>query len=138
MRSASTTRSWSARSSRAWNGSAIVRALQSSLTGNIPSREPVALAHVRLQVDRRQVRRRRDAALREARHHAVAVGARGQLHDVDEPRADVVVVVGERQLDVDVGEQLRVAPATALRAARIRSSFSSWPIPSAADTSSRR
>ena len=39
-RSASTTRSWSARSSRAWNGSAIVRALQSSLTGSIPSENP--------------------------------------------------------------------------------------------------
>jgi hypothetical protein len=35
-RSVSTTRSWSPRSSRAWNGSAIVRALQSSLTGSIP------------------------------------------------------------------------------------------------------
>ena len=35
-RSASATRSWSSRASRAWNGSAIVRALQSSLTGASP------------------------------------------------------------------------------------------------------
>src|SRR5262249_41657403 len=33
-RSASATRSWSSRSSRVWNGIAIVRAEQSSLTGN--------------------------------------------------------------------------------------------------------
>ena len=39
-RSASTTRSWSARSRRAWNGSAIVRLEQSSLTGSIPSENP--------------------------------------------------------------------------------------------------
>ena len=40
VRSASTTRSWSSRSSRAWNGIAIVRALQSSLTGSMPSEKP--------------------------------------------------------------------------------------------------
>ena len=40
---------------------------------------------------------------------AVAVDAGGQLHDVDEPRAHVVGVVGERRLDVDVREQLAVA-----------------------------
>ena len=53
--SASTTRSWSPRSSCAKNGSASVRRLASSATGQRPSREAVALAHVALEVDARQV-----------------------------------------------------------------------------------
>ena len=75
-----------------------------------PLGEAVALAHVRLEVDRRQVRRasrsRRSTSRAITR---VAVDARRQLDDVDEPRALVVVVVGERRLDVDAGEQLVVA-----------------------------
>ena len=138
MRSASTTRSWSARSRRAWNGSAIVRALQSSLTGQHPLAEAVALAHVRLQVDRRQVRRGCDAVIGESRHHGVAIDPRRELDDVDEPRADVVGVVRERRLDVDAGEQLVVARGDLAPAARMRSSFSSCPMPSAAEMSSRR
>ena len=54
---------------------------------------------------------------REPRHHRVAVDSRGQLDDVDEPRAHVVGVVRERRLDVDAGEQLVV---DALRRARAR------------------
>ena len=82
---------------------------QSSLTGQHALGEAEPLAHVRLEVDRRQVRRARDALGAEPRDHAVAVDARGQLHDVDEPRALVVGVVGERHLDVEPGEQLAVA-----------------------------
>ncbi len=108
LRSASATRSWSSRSSRAWNGSAIVRALQSSLTGQHPLREAVPLAHVRLQVDRRQVRRRRDPLVATScAITRVAVDAGRELHDVHEPRANVVVVVGERRLDVDVARAAR-------------------------------
>ena len=61
-----------------------------------------ALAIVRLQVDRRQVRLRRDAVLRQARHDAVAVESGIQEHDVDEPRALVIGVVG--------GEEARRPP----------------------------
>ena len=51
----------------------------------------------------------------------------------------MVVVVGKRRLDVDPGEQLaRSARRRRGAPARIRSSFSSCPIPSAAEMSSSR
>ena len=76
----------------------------------------------------------------EAGHDAVAVDAARELHDVDEPRAFVVGVVGERAAR-------RRRPASSSRVARgdlaarrrgSRSSRSSWPIPSAAEMSSSR
>ena len=71
--------------------------------------------------------------------HAVAVDAGRELDDVDEPRADVVGVVGERKLDVEPSEQLPVALRDRRRrASRMRSSRSSCPIPSAAEMSSSR
>ena len=87
------------------------RALREILRdGAEPLAEAVALAHVRLQVDRRQVARRRDSLALELGDHPLAVGAARERDDVDEPGADVVGVVGERDLEpVDAGEQLAVA-----------------------------
>src|SRR5580765_5636198 len=53
--------------------------------------EPVALAHVRLQVYARDVLRRRDAVAPELGHHLRAVEIRSELDHVDEPRAAVGV-----------------------------------------------
>jgi hypothetical protein len=86
-------------------------------------------------VDRRQVARGRESLALELGDHALAVGAARERDDVDEPRADVIGVVGERDLEPRRRrEQLAVASAAAWRSERIRSSFSSWPIPSAART----
>ena len=58
----------------------------------------------------REVARGLDPLPLELGDHALAVDAAGELHDVDEPGAHVVGVVGERQLDpVDAREQLGVA-----------------------------
>jgi hypothetical protein len=71
-----------------------------------------------LEVDRRQVPRARDALLLEALDHALAVDRRVELDDVDEPRADVVLVVPERCLHSgDVRQQLGV-PLRGLAAKR--------------------
>src|SRR4051794_16935841 len=74
-----------------------------------PLAESEALAHVRLQVDGRQVRRARDAAVAQARDDLVAVDSPWKLHDIDEPRALVVAIVGERRVDVHAVEERRVA-----------------------------
>ena len=75
-----------------------------------PLGEPVPLAHVRLQVDARQVTGGLDAVLGEPADDLLAVGSGRQRDDVDEPRPLVLVVVGARQLEPgDVTEQLRVA-----------------------------
>ena len=122
------------------NGSASDRELTSSDDRAHPLAEAVALAHVRLQVDRREVAVVADPLALERRDHTLARLVVGQEDDVDEPRADVVGVVGARQLDaVDVAQELVVAarPRASARA-RISSSRSSWPMPIAAATSLSR
>ena len=105
--SACATRSWSSRSMAVKNGSASVRRDRSSETGQQPLAEAVALAHVRLQVDRREIAARRDALPLELGDHVLAVDAAVERDDVDEPRADVVGVVLERHRHaLDVREQL--------------------------------
>ena len=85
-----------------------MRALQSSLTGSIPSEKPYRSR----MYDWRWIDGRYGAVAipfgRQSRHHRVAVDTGRQLDDVDEPRALVVGVVRKRCLDVDVGEQLVV------------------------------
>ena len=69
-----------------------------------------ALAVVRLQVNRGQVRLRGDAVLGEAADHPVSVDSRGEFDDVDEPRPPVLVVVSKRRLDpLHRGQELTVA-----------------------------
>ena len=79
------------------NGSASERSERRSATGNSPSRKPEALAVERQQVDAGQVRLGGDPALGERRDHRVAVGAVGELDDVDEPAAPLVAAVGAGQ-----------------------------------------
>ena len=82
-----------------------------------PLGEAVALAHVGLEVDRRQVARRADSLPLELGDHALAVAALVELDDVDEPRAHVVGVVGQRRARaLDAGQQLVVARGRLARA----------------------
>src|SRR5262249_57659623 len=60
-------------------------------------------------MDARQVRRARNAVRGKSVDHRVAVDPARELDDVDEPRALVVGVVGERKLEVEPREELRVA-----------------------------
>src|SRR3954453_7038574 len=74
--------------------------------------EAVALAHVRLQVDGRQIAVEADLLALEVRNHALARLVVRQDDDIDEPRAAVRLVIGARQLDaVDPSEQLAVPPS---------------------------
>src|SRR5439155_20015413 len=75
-----------------------------------PFAEAVALAHVRLQMNRRQVAAAADALAIEVRDHALTGLVVLERDDVHEPRANVIVVVRVQKLDaVDVAQQLPVA-----------------------------
>ena len=75
-----------------------------------PFPEPVPLAHVRLEVDAREVARGLDAPLFEHRDHGLPIRSSRQRDDVDEPRALVIRVVVAGELEpLDVCEQLAVA-----------------------------
>ena len=74
---------------------ASARALALSATGEEALARVEALAPVGLQVDRREVRLRRDLGLGKARDDAVTVDALAEQNDVDEPGAHVIVVVGQ-------------------------------------------
>src|SRR3989442_5956568 len=72
--------------------------------------EPVALAHVRLQVNRRQVAVEADRLALEMGDHPLARRVVRQGYDVDEPGPLVVVVIRTRKLDpVDVRQQVSIA-----------------------------
>ena len=105
-----------------------------------PLRKPVELAHVRLEVDTRDVLGGCDAVRAESCHDVVSVDAGRELDDVDEPRAPVIGVIGREWLyGVETGQQVRVAIGRlARRSERILSSFSSWPTPIAAWMSVQR
>ena len=97
--------------------------------------EAVALAHVRLKVDRRHVGGRRDAAL-PMRRMTSSRSTPAEASHVHEPRAHVIGVIGGRRLDVDAASSSRTASRRAAGSQSRRAARP--PMPSAADMSSRR
>ena len=116
-----------------------MRELSSSRNGAETGTKAVALLHVRLQVDARRVPGRLDPVRVEPPDHSFSISFRGQRDDVHEPGTLVISVVCAGELEArNRAEKLRCARRPRPGSQRISSSFSSWPMPIAARTSSRR
>ena len=137
-RSVSTTRSWSSRSRRAWNGIAIVRALQSSLTGQSPSANP----NRSRMYDWRWIEGGTGAVDTLLAHPGDQTRHGRSPPEASRRRRTTTACGRSRRRAGARRRGLRATRRSARRPrfepARIRSSFSSWAIPSAAEMSSSR